>query len=126
MSDLSPQPPPLPHGPDFSTIDSKAKAEEAFYAGQLEKLFLMPLEFGGMDGALNVLYVPIGAAAAKAHIDLNVIRPMAQQGKISHYQAKPEYEGKSVIPIAIRITASNPGSYSTVINIWGSALSGTA
>jgi hypothetical protein len=40
---------PQPNGPDFSAIDSQAKAEELFRRGDLEKLFLMPLEFGGQD-----------------------------------------------------------------------------
>ncbi len=34
---------PQPNGPDFSNIDSQAKAEELFRRGDLEKLFLMPL-----------------------------------------------------------------------------------
>jgi hypothetical protein len=34
----------------------------------------------------------------------------------------PEYQGKSFIPIAIKIVASDPGEFSTTINIWGEAL----
>jgi hypothetical protein len=36
---------PQPNGPDFPEIDSQAKAEELFRRGDLEKLYLMPLEF---------------------------------------------------------------------------------
>ena len=110
-------------GPDFSAIDSQAKAEEMSRRGELEKLFMMPLEFGGQDVPINTLYVPIGVAAVKAGIDNNVIGPLAAEGKITKYEATPEYQGKSFIPIAIKIVASGPGKFSTTINIWGDALS---
>jgi hypothetical protein len=111
-----------PVGPDFSAIDSQAKAAELFRKGDLEKLYLMPLEFGGEDIPPNVLYVPIGVAAIKSGIDNNVIGPLAAQGKITQYKAEPEYQGESFIPIAVNITAWNPGQFSTTINIWGEAL----
>lgn len=114
--------PQQPNGPDFSEIDSQTKAMLLFQRGDLEKLFLMPLEFGGVDSPLNTLYVPVGVAAIKAGIDNNIIRPLAEEGKISHYQAKPEYHGKSIVPIAITIVASNPGEFTTTIKIWGEAL----
>lgn len=114
---------PRPNGPDFSAIDSQAKAIELFERGDLEKLFLMPLEFGGTDNPLNTLYVPIGVADVKAGIDNNVIGPLAADGKITKYTATPEYQGKSFIPVAIKIVASDPGDFSTTINIWGKALS---
>ncbi|MCE9567218.1 MAG: hypothetical protein K8U57_34890 [Planctomycetes bacterium] len=114
---------PQPNGPDFSAIDSREKALELFKRGGLEKLFLMPLEFGGTDNTLNTLYVPVGVASIKAGIDNNVIGPLAAEGKITKYTASPEYQGKSFIPIAIKIVASDPGEFTTTINIWGEALS---
>ena len=114
--------PPKPEGPDFSGIDSKAKAEELFRKGDLEKLYLFPLEMGGEEIDLNMLYVPIGVAEIKSGIDNNVIGPLAAEGKITQYQAEPEYQGDSFIPIAIKITAWNPGQFTTTINIWGEAL----
>jgi hypothetical protein len=113
---------PAPNGPDFSGIDSQEKAEQLFGRGDLEKLFLLPLEFGGEDVEENVLFVPIGVAGIKSGIDNNVIGPLVAEGKITQYTATPEYQGKSFIPIAIRIVASNPGEFSTIINIWGDAL----
>ena len=113
---------PKPDGPDFSRIDSREKAEELFHRGELEKLHLMPLEFGGQDHALNTLFVPIGTASIKSGIDNNIIRPLAADGKITNYKAIPEYQGRSVIPISIKIIASDPGEFTTTINIWGEAL----
>ena len=112
-----------PNGPDFSEVDSAQKAEGLFRAGQLEKLFLMPLAFGGEDVPQNVLYVPIGVAGVKDGIDENVIGPLAQEGKISQYKAEAEYQGNSFIPIAVKITAWEPSQFTTTINIWGEALS---
>lgn len=112
-----------PNGPDFSAIDSQAKAVELFQRGELEKLFLMPLEFGGTDNELNILYVPIGVADIKAGIDNNVIGPLVEEGTVTKYTATPEYQGDSFIPIAITIVASEPGSFTTTINLWGEALS---
>lgn len=111
-----------PPGPDFSGIDSREKADELFRRGDLEKLFLMPPEFGGQDSVLNTLYVPLGLAEVKAGIDRNVIAPLAAAGKITKYTATPEYQGDSFIPIAIEIVASDPGEFRSTINIWGEAL----
>src|SRR5262245_57497046 len=108
---------PPPSGPDFSTIDSQAKAEELFRQGELEKLYLLPLEFGGQDTPTNYLFVPIGVADIKAGIDNNVIRPLIEEGKVTQYTATPEYEGASFIPSALKIVASNPGNFTTEINI---------
>lgn len=113
---------PPPVGPDFSAIDSQAKAEELFRQGVLEKLYLMPLEFGGSDDPLNTLYVPLAVAAIKQGIDQNVIGPLAADATITKYTATPEYEGDSFIPVAITIVASEPGNFTTTINIWGAAL----
>jgi hypothetical protein len=115
--------PPQHSRPDFSRIDSQAKAENMFRRGELEKLHLMPLEFGGEDNPLNTLYVPIGFAEIKMRIDRNIIAPLVSAGKVKRYEAVPEYQGKSFIPIAIKITASNPGEFSSLIRIWGKALS---
>lgn len=112
------------NGPDYSSIDSLAKAVELFDRGELEKLYLMPLEFGGSDIPVNTLYVPIGVADIKDGIDNNIIGPLAAEGKITKYTASPEYHGKSFIPIAIKIVASEPGEFTSTINIWGNAISG--
>lgn len=86
----------------------------------------MPLEFGGIDDPLNVVFVPVGIAAVKAGIDQNVIAPLVEEGRVSRYTATPEYQGRSLIPIAIRVEASDPGQFSSTINIWGDALARSA
>jgi hypothetical protein len=111
-----------PTGPDFSEVDSQKKAIAMYRRGELEKLFLMPLEFGGQDIPNNVLYVPIGVAAAKARIDNGVIAELVRKGKVTEYTANAKYQGESFIPSAIEIVASDPGKFTTTIAIWGDAL----
>lgn len=114
--------PAVPVGPDFSGVDSQAKAEARVEAGEMEKLLLLPTDFGGTEDPRNVVYVPLGFVAVKAGIDINIIKPLVGSGKITEYRAIPEYEGRSFVPIAIKIIASNPGSFTTDVNIWGAAL----
>jgi len=112
----------VPNGPEFSGIDSQAKAEARVAAGDLERLFLLPPEFGGTDDARNIVFVPVGFAAIKARMDTNIIHPLAAEGKVTEYRAEPEYQGRSFVPIAIKILASAPGSFTATIKIWGKAL----
>jgi hypothetical protein len=116
----------VPNGPDFSGIDSREKAEARAQSGELEKLFLLPAEFGGKDDPRNVVYVPKTFIAIKRDIDLNIIKPLVESGKVTQYTATPEYQGRSFIPIAIKIVAANPGSFTSTINIWGQALARTS
>ena len=109
-------------GPDFSSVESQAQAVALFEQGILQKLLLMPAEFGGQDNALNVVYVPAAAVEAKASLDHNVVRPLLDERKVTRYQASPKYEGKSFVPSSITITATEPGSFSATIAIWGEAL----
>ena len=93
-----------------------------FRNGKLEKLFLVPLEFGGRETRDNTFFVPLGTAAVKAGIDTNVIRPLILQDKVSQYTANVTYDGASVVPTSVEIVASNPSEFRTTIAIWGSAL----
>jgi hypothetical protein len=110
------------HGPDFSNVNTKDKSEAGCQSGELEKLLLLPADFGGTEDPRNVVYVPRGFVAIKANIDNNIVKPLIAEGKVTRYEAVPEYAGKSFIPIAIKIVASNPGSFTSDINIWGKAL----
>ena len=111
-----------PSLPDLATIDSQEKADALLQRGLLEKLFLMPPEFGGQDIPANVLYAPPSAVRRKQEIDQGVIVGLAEAGKISQYSAKCEYQGASKIPTAVTIDVSEPETYRFVISIWGDAL----
>ena len=109
-------------GPDFRSVDSPAKAAELVRVGQFQRIMLLPSEFGGEDIAPNCVFVPAWAAEKKAGIDNNIVRKLVSEGKVSRYRASPKYQGKSFVPSAITIVASDPGSFSITINIWGDAL----
>ena len=110
------------HGPDFSAVDSRAKAEDLWRRGDLHKLLLMPPEFGGEDVPPNVVYVPAFVVELKHHLDTNTIGQLVKQQKVRRYSAEPQYEGTSFVPCAIKITASDPAHFTTVLRIWGNAL----
>ena len=108
--------------PDFATVTSREAAEALLRQGLLERLFLLPVEFGGHDVPENIVYVPEGFVEIKRSLDHNIIKPLMDEGKIKTYQAIPEYQGDSFIPIAITISASGPARFSSRIDIWGDAL----
>lgn len=115
----------VPNGPDFSSVTSAEQAEELSGQGVLARLMLMPDGFGGEDVPHNIVYVPGWVAEAKARVDQDVVQPLAAEGKVRTYSAVPEYEGESFVPVAIRVEASDPGSFITTIAIWGRALDRT-
>lgn len=107
-----------PSGPDFSTIDSQAKAQAAAADGTLVPLLLRPQEFGGVPGGPNVVFVPAWAAEQKQRIDTGTILPLAQQGTITRYAAEPAYKGNSFVPSSIKVHAHDPGEFTATIEIW--------
>ncbi len=109
-------------GPDYAHIDSAEKAQQLVSRGELVTILLMPEAFGGEAFPANIVYVPPFAAHVKTSTDENIIRPLAEEGKIKRYSAKAEYSGKSFVPIALKLVASDPGSFTYDIAIWGEAL----
>jgi hypothetical protein len=109
-------------------VDSQVKVDELLEQGVLEKLYLLPPEFGGPDAPGNVCYVPAWAAEMKSKIDHDIIRPRVAAGEFTQYTAKPVYEGKSFVPIAIDISSgpkANPGQFAGRVSVWGAALKST-
>jgi hypothetical protein len=110
-------------GPDYSQIDSIEKAEALTARGELVTLPLLPAILGGSDIVpQNLVYVPPFVTEIKRGIDENIIMPLVEQGKVRRYAATPRYQGRSIIPIAIEVSASEPANFATSIAIWGDAL----
>ncbi|WP_199671382.1 hypothetical protein [Salinisphaera sp. Q1T1-3] len=105
-------------GPDFSSLDSREKAEAAARQGDLSPMLLMPEEFGGEPIGPNLVFVPAWAAEQKRRVDVGTILPLAESGKISRYSAQPAYKGDSFIPSSITVCAHDPGDFSETIEIW--------
>lgn len=110
-------------GPDFSEVDSSEKAQRLADQGVLVKLHLLPPEFGGDDAPQNIVYVPPFVTELKLGMEANTIMPLVRDGKITRYAAIPKYQGRSFVPNAIEIRATDPGSFEADIRIWGEALS---
>jgi len=102
---------------DFSQIDSNDKAIQLFKKGKLTEVHLMPLEFGGQDLPMNILYAPKFAKTAKHEFD-KMIETFLIDGKKLSYSAEPEYKGKSFIPSKLHISVTGDLEFSETINIW--------
>ncbi len=109
-------------GPDFSKVDSAAKAAALAERGELVPLQLLPAMFGGEAIAVNIVYVPEFVVDIKRGIDENTVAPLGQDGKITRYAASPKYQGRSVVPISIQVRAHDPADFQAEIRIWGDAL----
>lgn len=103
--------------PDYSEIDSNEKAIELYEKGKLVKVYLMPLEFGGVDNLTNYLYAPTFARDFKGSFD-QIVDNLLADGKNLSYSAAPEYKGKSFIPSKIIIKVSGDSNFVETINIW--------
>ena len=110
-------------GPDFSRVDTPEKVRRLLAEGMLERVLLLPAEFGGEEIEPNIVHVPMGLAAIKAETDRNVILPLAEQGKVTRYVSTPTYVGKSRIPTAVQIEATDPATFTFELRCWGDGLS---
>jgi hypothetical protein len=104
-------------GPDFSSVYSLQKAQELYERGDLEKVYLFPLDAGGQDVPQNIVYLPLGLGEMKNKID-GTISKMAEDGSVSRYSATPEYKGNSFIPSKIVVRAWDPGDFTATVEVW--------
>ena len=105
------------NGPDFSKIDSNKKVVELFKKGQLTEIHLMPLEFGGEDSPMNILYAPEFTKVFKQRFD-KMIEELLIDGKELNYSIVPEYKGKSFIPSKLKISVTGDSEFFETINVW--------
>ncbi len=102
---------------DFSSIDSHEKAQALFAKGQLVKLYLMPLDFGGHDSPINTLLVPTFANSRKSKFDSGIYEMLNGGAKLG-YSASPEYKGSSFVPSKLIINVKGDKTIAEVIDIW--------
>jgi hypothetical protein len=104
----------------YRTTDSRTEAEKLWRDGMLERTHLFPLDGGGEDVDVNVVYVPKAAADAKLALDRKIMK-LAEQGAVVDYEAAPEYIGESFVPSRIVVKAmAEDGTLVVheVIDIW--------
>lgn len=102
---------------DFAAIDSKEKAQGLYREGRLHKVYLAPLEAGGHDAEVNVVYLPEEAAREKSSIDAQIIAS-AEAGKVYRHRARPSYRGRSVTPARIDVEATGAEAITKQIEVW--------
>ncbi|WP_205510643.1 hypothetical protein [Longitalea arenae] len=107
----------MQHSPDYSHIDSYEKAEQLYARKELVKLHLMPLDWGGQDLAMNIIYVPGFVVEEKARID-GIIEELLAAGHNLSYSASPEYKGNSFIASKLVIKVSGDRQMEAAIEIW--------
>ncbi len=93
-----------PSADSYLTTDSRAEAEKLWRDGVLERAHLFPLDGGGEDVDVNVVYVTKHAAEAKSALDRKILK-LAEQGRVADYEAAPEYIGESFVPRRIVVKA---------------------
>lgn len=107
----------MQQAPDYSQIDSNEKAQQLYTRRELVKLHLMPLDWGGEDAPLNIIYVPAFVLEEKARID-GIIEELLAAGHNLSYSASPEYKGKSFIASKLVIKVSGDREMEAAIEIW--------
>jgi len=103
--------------PDYSQIDSQEKAQALYVQKELVKLHLMPLDWGGQDVAMNIIYVPEFVLEQKSRLD-GMIEELLAAGHNLRYSASPEYKGKSFIASKLVIKVSGDREMEATIEIW--------
>ncbi|MDJ0646394.1 MAG: hypothetical protein QNJ57_10470 [Flavobacteriaceae bacterium] len=105
------------NGRNFSDIDSVEKVIELFEKGELSKIYMMPLEFGGEDSPENTLYVPEFVQKFKNQFD-KLVENLLLDGKKLSFEATPEYKGRSFVPSKLKLVVTGDSEFTETINIW--------
>ncbi|WP_233131802.1 hypothetical protein [Robiginitalea sediminis] len=102
---------------DYSAVDSREKAIALYEKGELSKIYLMPLEFGGDDKPVNTLYVPAFVHEFKTRVDKR-IEDLLDAGDNLSFTAEPEYKGNSFVPSRLVIMVTGDTEFTEAIDIW--------
>ena len=103
--------------PNYDHIDSLEKAVALAEKGELTKIHMMPLQFGGPDSAENTLYVPAFVEKLKTKFDTKV-EHLLQEGKRLSFEATPEYKGNSFVPSKLVLAITGDMELTETIAIW--------
>ena len=79
-----------------------------------------PLEFGGVQGPLNTVYVPLSAVAAQNEI-IGRLRRFGAEGLFDNFRAELRHRGESLVPTRIEMLTflgDAPAGYNPVLDIW--------
>jgi hypothetical protein len=108
--------------PDFSTVDSIAKAEALVRRHRLVPVLFYPKEFGGADDPQNRGYLPPWAAETRARLVATMTR-MAEAGDVNRFAVDLGYSGDSIVPTRLTMRAwhssrKKRGLFEPTIDVW--------
>ncbi len=109
---------------DYAAITTRAEAGKLVRKRLLVKIHFFPVELGGPNTRVNTGYVPPEAALSHAQL-VDSLSRYIEQDRINRLEIVPEYDGASIIPRRIRMTATHSrgtGRFERVIEIWGCGL----
>ena len=105
---------------DYTSVDSIEKAIALVEKGTLVPMHPFPLEFGGVQGPLNTVYVPLSAVAAQNEI-IGRLRRFGAEGLFDNFRAELRHRGESLVPTRIEMLTflgDAPAGYNPVLDIW--------
>ena len=105
---------------DFSRVETPEQVQQLAEAGRLVPIHLFPVEFGGPDMDVNVVYVTPEAASARTQI-VAEIAAKVEAGQLNQMQVNPSYSGKSLVPNEIAFEAWHTESgerFEPTIKVW--------
>ncbi|HSG33183.1 MAG TPA: hypothetical protein VLA37_01515 [Sphingomonadaceae bacterium] len=92
--------------PDFSSVTGEEDVATLVEAGELVRVMMVPLAFGGTDSALNTAYLPPQAAAEWQLIEETMVE-LAETGIMQSFELLPEYRGESLVPTRLVVHANH-------------------
>lgn len=113
--------PAPPLAPDYAAITTRAEAGKLVRKRLLVKIHFFPVELGGPNTRINTGYVTPEAALSHARL-VESLALYAGRGMVDRLEIVPEYDGPSVVPRRIRMTATDSRGgdrYERVIEVWG-------
>jgi len=90
----------------FAHVTSTEIADTEVENGNLARVHLFPLELGGQDVPLNVIYIPIGMKDKWRKL-IGTIEKFRTDGLIDKLKVVPEYNGASVVPCRIKFIGTH-------------------
>ena len=105
---------------DFSKVTSAALAEAEVKKGNLVRIHLFPLEFGGQDVPQNVTWIPAGMEDMRLKL-MGTLEKFAGEGLINKLSVEPQYSGDSFVPCRITYNASHSeksGGFTPTLELW--------
>ena len=91
---------------DFSGVASVEEALNWVAEGTLEPLYLVGVRFGGSSKMNNTVFVPLGIAKIKDHLD-DLLEELVDDGRKISFQCQPTYKGGSFVPSTLRVEATD-------------------